>query len=358
MRHAAFQLGEARPGGIVQRGLPFDDPRGGFALLVGKREAPRRFVKLRRRAIVQQQREDKLELDSFRQPIEQGLDALRLRGGPCAARPEVRQQAGLAHEPPAVRAAGAAEHFFQLFADAFGGDALQPVGHEAHRGERLRLDFETEARGETRGAQDAQVIFFKALRGVADGADEPGGQVALAVDVVDDLAAGGVEEHPVDREIAALRIAARVAEVDVHRPPAVFVRSIGAKRGDLHPRVSPLDQHHSERRADEPRWAKEILNARRRGIGGHVVIFRWLAAQQVAYATAGEQRVMAGGAERLDDFESRGGGGRQFARKGRDFRHGGHHTLRRRGRGGAIWWPSLAASGAARCLARRAGRLC
>jgi hypothetical protein len=54
------------------------------------------------------------------------------------------------------------------------------------------VEFKAEARGKAHGAQHAQVVFFKALAGRADGADEMPLQVAAAADVVEQLAVGSV----------------------------------------------------------------------------------------------------------------------------------------------------------------------
>jgi hypothetical protein len=85
------------------------------------------------------------------------------------------------------RAAGAAfgEHPGEFVADALTADDFGFVGETADGGGCGGVDLKAEPRGKANGAQHAQVIFFKALAGLADGADDTGSEIGQAVDVVD-----------------------------------------------------------------------------------------------------------------------------------------------------------------------------
>ncbi len=57
------------------------------------------------------------------------------------------------------------------------------------------LDFESEARREADGPQQAEVVLGEAHLGVADGADQPGVEVGAAAHEVEHLAGHGVLEQ-------------------------------------------------------------------------------------------------------------------------------------------------------------------
>ncbi len=64
-------------------------------------------------------------------------------------------------------------------------DLIDLSGGVADGGEGLRLDLEVEASGETDGAKHAELVFGEAVGGVADGAEDFGGEVGAAVYVVE-----------------------------------------------------------------------------------------------------------------------------------------------------------------------------
>jgi hypothetical protein len=78
------------------------------------------------------------------------------------------------------------EHFCQLVTDALAADGFGFGCETAHGGGCDGFDLEAEAGGEADGAQDAQVVLFKALLGLANGANDSGVEVGEAAYVVDD----------------------------------------------------------------------------------------------------------------------------------------------------------------------------
>ena len=75
----------------------------------------------------------------------------------------------------------------QLVANPLGRNAQNLSVQLLDGGQSGGLDFETEARRETHGPQHAQMVFFKALLRIADGADDAATQIGQAVDEVNHL---------------------------------------------------------------------------------------------------------------------------------------------------------------------------
>src|SRR6516162_3637383 len=63
-----------------------------------------------------------------------------------------------------------------------------------------------EARGETHGTKQTQLVLGEALMRIADGANDAVLQVGAAADVVEDFAGGRVEQQAVDGEVTALHV--------------------------------------------------------------------------------------------------------------------------------------------------------
>ena len=86
------------------------------------------------------------------------------------------------------------EEFDEFVANPLGADGFDFRGGGFQRGERLRLDLEIQLRGETNGAQQAQVVFGEAFVRRADGADDFRAQVRLASNPVMQLPRDGISE--------------------------------------------------------------------------------------------------------------------------------------------------------------------
>jgi len=216
----------------------------------------------------------------------------------------------------------------ELVADALGADEGDLGGVAANGGGGGGVDLEVEARGEADGAQHSQLVFGEAQVGVADGADDAGGEVFAAVNEVE-RGGGGVsrcervEEHSVDGEVAAEDVFAGIGGV-THgiRPSAVGVSAVRAEGGDLdHPsEPRPLaggpgfcgdllfvevlaDEDDAEVGADGEGLGEEGDDLLGGGGGGDVEVLGREAEQQVADAAAGEEGLVAGVAQAAGDGE-------------------------------------------------------
>src|SRR5580658_4442686 len=84
------------------------------------------------------------------------------------------------------------EHLGELVAHALAADGMNPGCERTNRSQRSRFDLESEPGGETHGAQEAELVFLKASRGLADGAEYAGVEVCEAADVIQHRAAQGL----------------------------------------------------------------------------------------------------------------------------------------------------------------------
>ena len=149
------------------------------------------------------------------------------------------------------------------------------------------------------------MILDEPRRGVADGPQQARFQIVASTHIVDDCVNARVEEHAVDGEVAPLGVAARVAESDLIGMPTVAVAAVGTKRGHLDPLAVLPHQHDAELSPDLARRAKQPADLLRRGVGRDVVIARGLAEQQIAHATARQQRAVPGLAQAGSDANGR-----------------------------------------------------
>src|ERR1041385_8907353 len=98
------------------------------------------------------------------------------------------------------------------------------------RGKSLIFDRVTEASSKAHGTEHAQLVFCKALMGLADGANDAAIQVFAPTHIVQHLAGIGIEEKAVDGEIAALHVHARVfRELHFVRMAAVRISTVTAE---------------------------------------------------------------------------------------------------------------------------------
>ena len=130
---------------------------------------------------------------------------------------DLGEEAEIEEQLEAAARASLGEDAGELVADALGADLGDLGGVAADGGGGGGVDLEVEARGEADGAQHAQLVLGEAQAGVADGADDAGGEVFAAMDEVERGGGGvaggfegeGVEEHAVDGEVAAEDVFAR-----------------------------------------------------------------------------------------------------------------------------------------------------
>jgi hypothetical protein len=95
---------------------------------------------------------------------------------------------------------------------------------------------------------------------VADRADHAARQVGAPIHEIEHGAGVGVQHQPVDGEIAAQHVLARIGfKADELRMPAVLVIVIAAEGGHLHLVEDVAHQHHSEVRPN-PAGAREQIH--------------------------------------------------------------------------------------------------
>ena len=168
------------------------------------------------------------------------------------------------------------------------------------RPEGLRFNRKAEARRKSHCSHHAKFIFREAPVWLADSADDSSLQILLPAHEIQHFAAVVPHQQAVDGEVPAPYIF--FSRLRIHhavRMPAVFVADIRAECGYLHFQATPGDQDHAELRAHGNAIRKKSNDLIRRGIGGHVVIGRLAAEEQVAHASAHQQRLIPVALQRL-----------------------------------------------------------
>lgn len=228
------------------------------------------------------------------------------------------------------------EHAGELVADALAAD-LGDLGREpADGGGGIGMEGVVEARGETDGAEHAELVLGEAEDGVADGADDAVAEIFAAVDVVEEGGLQGfgrdgvlgwelewIEEHAVDGEVAAEDVLfGVVGECDLRWVAAVEVGAVAAEGGDFGEDglvVDGLaDEDDTEVSADGEGLGEEVEDDGGTCVGGDVVVLGGEVEEEVANAAAGEVGLVAAVAEGTDDVVCglEGGGRRDGARGG------------------------------------------
>ena len=87
---------------------------------------------------------------------------------------DLLHQAGLDHDVHSARGAALGHQAHDFLADALGGNLRHHRRGKLHRGMRLGLDGEIQARGKTRGAHHAEMILGETIVGISDRADDAG----------------------------------------------------------------------------------------------------------------------------------------------------------------------------------------
>ena len=130
-----------------------------------------------------------------------------------------RQQSERIQQLEAAAGAALGQDAGQFVAHALLADLMDVRGVAMDGGGRALFNAVVQARGEAGGTQHTQLVLGEAKLGIADRANDAGGKVLATVDIVDygcSGVAGGrlvrerVQQHPVDGEVAAQDIFARV----------------------------------------------------------------------------------------------------------------------------------------------------
>src|SRR5258705_2276798 len=131
-------------------------------------------------------------------------------------------------EPPPGRAFG--QQLRKFITQTLRRNLIDLPNMPAYGIERLRLNFETKASGESHRPQQPQLILAKTAIRFADCPDNPSRQISLPADIVEYFARVVSHQQPVNREIAPLHVFLRTArEHHAVRMPPVGVANVSAK---------------------------------------------------------------------------------------------------------------------------------
>lgn len=176
----------------------------------------------------------------------------------------------------------------EFVADAFGADFGNQGSGLLEGGPGGGFDGEAEGGGEADGAEEAEVVFLESGGGLANGADELGFEVGLAVDVVDERAGFGVVEEAVDGEIAALGILFWSGIGDGFGAAAIAIGAVGAEGGDFDPALAGGgDDDDAEVGADELAAWEQFGDLSGVCGGGDVVVFGIAIEQEITDGATG-----------------------------------------------------------------------
>ena len=120
----------------------------------------------------------------------------------------------------------------------------------SNRFESGLLNAESEAGRETHAAHHAEFVLREAAPGLTDGANDPGFQVGLPADKVENFAAVVTHQQAVDGEVAALHVFLRRPRIN-HAVwmTAIAVTHIRAEGGHFYFQAIPRNQDDTELRA-------------------------------------------------------------------------------------------------------------
>ena len=119
------------------------------------------------------------------------------------------------------------EHLVEFVANALTADLANICCESLDGGKSLGLNFVAQAGCKTDCAQHAQFVFGESLLRIADGANDVVFQVGLTMNVVEDLFLDGIEQQPVDGEVAPLDIfLGRLGKAHLIGMPSVGIANI------------------------------------------------------------------------------------------------------------------------------------
>ena len=216
------------------------------------------------------------------------------------------QQAAGVKQIKSPDARGMGENFHQFVAKAFRADDGDLWRHLADGLPSFLFDLETEGCAEANAADEAQFVFGKTLLRVPDAAEDACLQVRLATDIVDDLFFYRIVEKAVDREVAPLGIAFGCCEGNRLWMSAVLVSAVRAEGGYLKFEVILKHDNHAECCPHRYCAGEEALHLLGLGTGGDVDVVSFLAEKHVSHAATGEERLVPGRSQALD--QARGSG--------------------------------------------------
>ena len=198
---------------------------------------------------------------------------------------------------------GPGEQLHQLVPNPLRTHLGDQAGGRLHRFERSRIQPETQRGRKPDRPQHPEPVLGETPVRVPDRPNHPQLQILPPADVINDLPLKGIVKQPVDREIPAECVLFGARENHPFRVAAVFVFLIGPEGGHL---VGGFSDHHdldAELGPDRDRPPEQFGHLLRPGAGGHVVILRLPAHQQVPNAAAHQASLVAGFFERPHDSD-------------------------------------------------------
>ena len=139
------------------------------------------------------------------------------------------------------------------------------------------------------------------MRRVANRPHETGLEVLAPTDEIDHGVVRRIEEHAVDREIAAPRVLFRRREAHFRRVPAVKINAVSPEGRDLELEVIFQNDDDAEMCADRIGTMENFLHLGGARVSCDVEIFWSLTADEIAHAAAGEVGDVAGCAQSIDE---------------------------------------------------------
>ena len=216
------------------------------------------------------------------------------------------QQAACVEQIKASDARGMGENFHQFVAEAFRAYDRDLWRHVANGFPCFLFDLETEGCAEANAADEAQFVFGKTLLRVPDTAEDACLQICFATDMVDDPFFYGIVEKAVDCEVTPLGIAFGCCEGNRLWMSAVLVSAVRAEGGYLKFEVVLKHDNHAECGPHRHCAGEEALHLLGLGTGGDVNVVSFLAEKHIANAATGEERLVPGRSQALD--QARGSG--------------------------------------------------
>ena len=202
---------------------------------------------------------------------------------------------------------GAGENFDEFIADAFGGYDFGVGGESAESFPGGGFDGKAELDGEADGAEEAEAVFGKAGEGIADGPDLLGGEIGLALNVVEEFIFEGIKKHAVDGEVAPLSIFLGGGEGDGGGTAPVEVGAVDAEGGNFKNVVVEAEADDAEGFAlGIGGFREKGLNFVGGGGGGDIDIGIGALEEGIADATSGVNGDVAGLGKFLNDLFSLG----------------------------------------------------
>ena len=181
----------------------------------------------------------------------------------------------------------------QLIAYSLGADFSDEPGARFDGGGGRRLNREAEPRREANRPHHPQVVFAEPEIRLADRPDDSPLEVAPPAHIIEEPMVRYVVKHPVDGEIAPVRVAFFVGGTNRVGMSPVAVGAVFAELRHLELPVVHPHAHHAELRSHRDGFLEEALDGFGRRVRGDVPVLRGGAEQGVPHAPARQERAVA-----------------------------------------------------------------